>query len=254
MKKHVFKQSKKLATLLVGGLALSACVSTQHVPYGARDESTLNLNRTVEYETTDGFYLDAPECVTILPMETGGQPRAQIHDVLEDAVARYMRMKMTNVIDRVDRQILTRRLAVDLSHPADRRAFARGARCDHFVRISPWGSGKQYLLFWNREALGIEVSLESYRDSAPLWKARHVASRSDGGLPLNPISAIFSAYEANSLAADQDVPMSLADDVARHIVATLPGMRRSQYATGNSPIYPRSSKQTASSPDYPEQR
>ena len=95
MKKHVFKQSRKLAALLAGGLALSACVSTQHVPYGARDESAINLNRTVEYEITEGFYQDAPECVTILPMETGGQPRSQIHDVLEDAVARYMRMKMT---------------------------------------------------------------------------------------------------------------------------------------------------------------
>ena len=256
MKKHVFNQSRKFLVSLVSSLTLSACISTQHVPYGARDDSPVTLSRTVEYNIADSFYRDAPECVTILPMDTAGQPRAVIHDVLEDAVARYMRMKMTTVIDRVDRAHLTRRLAVDLSHPSDRRAFASGARCHHFVDIRPWGSGKQYLLFWNREAIGIEVAIYNSHEEAPLWKARHVASRSDGGLPLNPISAIFSAYEANSLAADQDIPMSLADDVARHIVATLPGMRRSRFSNGATPITPmpvrQRQRQSAHSPAIPE--
>jgi len=136
---------------------------------------------------------------------------------------------MTRVIDRLDRDLLTRRLAVDLSHMQDRRAYARSTRCSHFVKIRPWGSGNQYLVFWSRESLGVEASLVSADDDTPLWKARHVASRSDGGLPLNPFSAVFSAYEANSLSVDSEIPLSLADDLARNIVATLPGMRRSQY-------------------------
>ncbi|RED53552.1 hypothetical protein [Aestuariispira insulae] len=216
-----------LATAGLGLSLLSACVTTEHVPYGARDEKPLTLGRTVEYEINDRFYQDAPECVTILPVDTGGDAQTTIHLAVEDAVSRYMRMKMTRVIDRTDRRLLERRLAVDLSHSSDRSAYARTSRCRHFVRIRPWGGGNQYLVFWSRESIGAEVSIVRADDNTPLWKARHVASRSDGGLPLNPFSAVFSAYEANALSSDSEIPLSLADDVARNIVATIPTMRRS---------------------------
>ena len=216
-----------LSVVMLAAFGLAGCNTTQHVPYGARDEKALNLDRTVEVQITGDFYQEAPECVTVLPVDTNGEPPSGIHIAVEDSIARYMRMKMTRVIDRLDRQVLERQLAVDLSHNSDRRAYARATRCRHFIRIRPWGSGNQYLVFWSRESIGVEASLVGIENDTPLWKARHVASRSDGGLPFNPFSALFNAYEANALSADGDVPLSLADDVARHIVATLPGMRRS---------------------------
>ena len=59
-------------------------------------------------------------------------------------------------------------------------------------------------------------------DDVTLWKARHTASRSDGGLPLSPFSAPLSAFQAASLAGDDDVTPSMVEDVVRRLFATLP--------------------------------
>ena len=62
-------------------------------------------------------------------------------------------------------------------------------------------------------------------DDAVLWKARHVANRSDGGLPFSIIGVAVAGFEAARFRADEDVPDSLIDDAVRRMMVTLPDVR-----------------------------
>ena len=62
-------------------------------------------------------------------------------------------------------------------------------------------------------------------NGAELWRAAHQASRSEGTLPLSPMSVPIGAFSAGRFHGDADVFPSMADDVARRIVASLPDTR-----------------------------
>lgn len=220
----------KFLAVTASSLLLSACLTTQYVSYGEGDSSAAALSRTVEVQITEDFYTDDIDCVTVLPASAESQENPAKQLAVEDAVTRHLQMKITEVIDRRDRNALTRQLALDLSHPQDRERYATITKCRYFALIRPWGGDDQYLVFWSRKALGVEVSITDSVGNASLWKARHVAGRSNGGLPLSPVGAVMSLFEASTHAADEDISLSLADDVARRIVATLPDMRQTRFS------------------------
>lgn len=219
-----------LLTITASSLLLSACLTTQYVSYGKGDNSAVSLNRTVEVEITDDFYRDNIDCVTVLPASSDSKENLAKQLAVEDAVARHLQMKVTEVIDRRDRNALTRQLALDLSQEKDRERYVNITKCRYFALIQPWGGDDNYLVFWTRKALGVEVAITGTMGDVALWKARHVADRSNGGLPLSPVGAVMSLFEASSFAADDDISLSLADDVARRIVATLPDMRQTRFS------------------------
>ena len=78
---------------------------------------------------------------------------------------------------------------------------------------------------WARRGFGLQVTLTRAGDETVLWKARHLAMRADGGVPLSPVSAALAGFNAARFHADTDMEESLADDVVRRIAASLPDVR-----------------------------
>ncbi|MDD9915474.1 MAG: hypothetical protein OXT01_12530, partial [Rhodospirillaceae bacterium] len=80
-----------------------------------------------------------------------------------------------------------------------------------------------FALIWSLQKLDIEIGM--LREHRLLWKGRHEAGRSDGGLPLSPLSAPIAVARASRLHGDSDAMVSLVDDTVRRIVASLPDVR-----------------------------
>lgn len=218
---------KSIAVCLsIAGLAavLGACSQTRYAGYGKVPEEANPFSRTVEYEVTGAFYEDPPTCATVLPFAGDGpnDPRAPI---VEESLARQLSARLTRVIGPRMRDRLVRDLAVDLGNPRDRKAFASGARCGAFVESKPWGGEGVFAVFWTQERIGIEVRMVRASDGEVLWRARHVATRSKGGLPLSPISAVYDLVTVGDFKTDRDLPYSLVDDATRRLVATIPDTR-----------------------------
>lgn len=62
-------------------------------------------------------------------------------------------------------------------------------------------------------------------DGHMLWRARHVASRSEGGLPLSPVSLVVETFASTQFSSDREVAASVVDDALRRVVATIPDAR-----------------------------
>ena len=185
---------------------------------------TLVEGQTVEFEVTGAFYQEPPACAVVMPFAGSGpdDPRAP---VVEESLTRQLSTHLAFVAGPRARERWVRDLAVDLANPRDRKALARASGCGFFVESAPWGYGPVFALFWTQERVGLETRLVRARDGALLWKARHVATRSEGGVPLSPLSALYNILAVGDFKADGDVPVSLVDDATRRMVQTLPGTR-----------------------------
>ena len=91
-----------------------------------------------------------------------------------------------------------------------------------------------FALIWARLSIGLEVQLTRASDGRLLWKARHTASRSQGGITLSPLGAATHMVEAAALTSDADQATSLVADLTRRIVATLPPKNRVFKEAGKS--------------------
>ncbi|MBE0529633.1 MAG: hypothetical protein IH626_02330 [Rhodospirillales bacterium] len=182
------------------------------------------FRRSVEFEIGGAFYEDPPACAVVMPFIGTGRddPRAPF---VEESLARQLSAHLERVIGPRARDHWVRDLAVDLANQRDRKILAKASECGFLLESAPWGDGAVYVAFWTQERVGIEVRMVRARDQAVVWKARHVATRSEGGVPLSPLSAIYNIVIASDFRADGDVPLSLVDDATRRIAQTLPDTR-----------------------------
>lgn len=225
----MYKASQVLLTaVLIAGFA-AACSQTRYTRYDEAAEQTNPFDRQVEFELTRHFYDDPPRCVVVMPFLVDGKrhPKAE---VIETALARHLSGKVERVMGPRARDRAARSLAVDLTTETGRSAFARSARCGFQLEAEPWGGESMYAVFWTQSRIGLQVQMTRVEDQTLIWRARHVAKRSEGGLPLSPLSAVYNLFTATEFRADGDVDLSLADDAARRICKTFPDTRSFGFA------------------------
>lgn len=209
-----------LAALLLASF-LAGCVGTRQEPYGATQEGPSLLTEAVQSEVAETYFAALPDCVIVLPAGSDGIAG---DTPLELAVIRHARDRFSRVIGSSARRALVDRLRVDLSVPEDRAYVARRTRCAHFMEYRALSDGDVYAVVWSRKALGLDIRLVDATGESVLWRARTEAARSDGTIPLSPIGILTGAFEATRLSSDPEIPLSLADDVARRVIATLPDL------------------------------
>lgn len=208
-----------LAGLLLG---LGACAGTEYRAWGERDTAEgAPASRQVFYKVEAAFYDRSPDCVVVLAPE--GPPEAAA--LLEEALARHLAGRMARVIGPLERRRVERGLAVDLAGESGRRHYASASGCPAFLRARITGSGSDSALVWSGRRFGAELELLRAPGDVMLWQASHTASRSDGGVPLSPLSLPVSIFSALRFGQDADQFPSMVDDTVRRMVVTLPDMR-----------------------------
>lgn len=219
---------RRWIVLLVVGTALGLVAGcsgpTRYTGYEAETNQSEAFGRSVEFEVSRAFYQDPPACAVVMPFAgtATNDPRTVI---VEESLARQLSIHLSRVIGPRARERWVRDLAVDLANERDRKTLARASGCGFLLESAPWGEGAVFALFWTQERVGLEVRLLRARDGVLLWKARHVATRSEGGIPLSPLSAVYNILSVGDFKADGDVPVSLVDDATRRMVQTLPDTR-----------------------------
>ena len=211
-----------LAVVLLG-LVGAGCARTTYVPYDRPSDALPIGERQVAVELDRVYFEDPPSCAVVLRPQ--GTEDAAVADLVDRALARQLSGRLIRVVGPLERRQLERSLALDLENPADWPTFARATGCEAVFEAIVTDVDEDYFVIWARRSLGLEVALRRVSDRAVYWKARHVARRSDGGLPLSPFSFALSGYEAGRFQNDADILPSLVDDLVRRMVASLPDLR-----------------------------
>ena len=69
------------------------------------------------------------------------------------------------------------------------------------------------------------MTLSRIADQKDVWRARHLARRSEGGISLSPIGAIADTVFSTRFASDRDVVEGVIDDAVRRMLVPLPNAK-----------------------------
>lgn len=172
---------------------------------------------------TGEFFKDPPRCVVVLSAPSVGHVVAA--ERMAEALARHLSGRFNRVIQPGERRRLVRRMAVDLSHPADARHFAAAQACPGLLRWQILRAGEDNAVVWSQKHLSLSAELVRARDGAVLWRAGAAAERSSGDPPLSLFSLPLALIRAAEFQTDDDAVASMLDDVARRLFASLPDVR-----------------------------
>jgi hypothetical protein len=204
-------------TAIVGLALLSAaCSQTTYVDkdVGRHGADALNLfDRVVEYQYDLGLMASRPSCIAVGSVEVA------------ENLSHSQRM-----VDVVHSALLFRAQAVlrgvtIVEIPSDPESAVFEASilgCLHILFAELIVQDESYLLLWSRKRIGIRARLVRADDREELWTARHIASRSEGDVPLNPLGAAITVFRTKDFADDKDVFPSMVDDAVRRIFETFP--------------------------------
>jgi hypothetical protein len=216
--RHIF--AMPIAAVLVA-LLLGACSGTRYVEFDQELDNTQVLFRTVAVDVAPEFRDEFPDCVVVMP-PLGGRGSDNYSGVIEAALAAHLTKKINRVVVSIERDAAMRRLAINVNQDEDLRALASALECDALITSEILITDKKYFLVWSQLQIGLVVKMTRMRDGQLLWRARHVADRSEGGLPLSVFGAAVEAYSSTKLTMDEDVTASVVDDAVRRLVASLP--------------------------------
>lgn len=222
---QVSSNSRLITVIVAMTMIATACAQTTYV--GLEEDKPVpgSPARTVGVQIDRAFIDEFPDCTIILEPKTDPELQ-QFKSLVEEALGRHLMRRFTRVIDAVERRQIARQSALDLRHREDRKDLAEIAGCDTFLRARVVGPGKTYLVIWSQMQVGIEVTMVRARDRKLLWRARHVANRSEGGIPFSPIGIVVDAYSSVRFSSDQEIGESVIDDAVRRIVRSIPNSRR----------------------------
>lgn len=203
-------------TFLVG------CARTEYKPYEESSEPSAGLSRTVNFYVNPTLKKEPPQCVLVLPPQRNDSS-GFAHRV-ERTLVRHLLDRFQRVIGGPGRKARAVKLAFDLTASADRREFAQEIDCTSVFEFRIFQPRHEYMLIWSEIRIGLEARLFRKSDGTLLWKAQHVARRSDGGVSFSPFGLAVNAYEANALSSDGDVVESVTEDLVRRVMKSMPFM------------------------------
>jgi hypothetical protein len=217
-------RASKAAAVLLAAAALVACSETTYRTYNdpKRTENPL-LAREVVYWINPAIYSARPRCAVVLAPKDEPSPVAA--RLVGPALARYLGARLPRVIGPLERKRLERGRGIDLDGKSGRQRFAKATGCEAYLLWRVLIAEDSYFLVWSQRRLRIEAALYRLGDDRLFWQAVHTGRRSDGTLPLSPLSLPFAVFEATNFKADDDVLPSMIDDVVRRLIVTLPDLR-----------------------------
>lgn len=216
------------ALAIISLLLLAACVTPAYQDHsGKRTTQTSPASEQkatdVHFRISSQFYRDPPLCAIVLPTDNAPDAESSLH--IARAFARHLRGRLDRVVFPLEAAARARNLALDLNDPHDLRQLAYRSRCGYFARSSVYDYGEEFGLVMAQKKIGVKAMLFKPDSNAPVWEATNTAWRSDGGVPLSPLSAITSVASAAIFNQNREIMASLTDDLFRRLVSTLPDNR-----------------------------
>ncbi len=202
--------------VLVLLLALAACGPTY---VDTATEKPGNLPGEVTYRVTEAWRAAPPACIAVLPFTA--------EPVIEAAKVENIRRAFSaHLAPQGRRQIPVARVdfvlnSLSAAERADLALVGERLGCGALAQGRVTEASTQFLGVYSRVAAGAEVTIKRASDGELLWEGSHVAASHGGSVPLSPIGVALAVAEA-VLNTGEEQHFRMADDLARHLVGSIP--------------------------------
>ncbi|MES9963498.1 MAG: SH3 domain-containing protein [Candidatus Sedimenticola sp. 20ELBAFRAG] len=238
---------KKLVIIAVSVLSLlvSGCMSLPtYMDQSVDQNSVHDMTNGVNYRINPGFSSAALSCVAMMPLElsedsreiiefsqTGMENREELTELAYDhqlspedkqeLVRRFLQGHMAAYPTRLVSRKKVDEAIRKLGGSASDSAIAQRVGCRWLLKgnITKFSVVKMGLFSSLR--VGTELQLVRANDGFIAWEGSHLASSSEGALPLSPIDLVVGIFKANRI-INADEMESVTSDMARRLVHTMP--------------------------------
>ncbi len=214
-----------LAMAIFFSIATGACTDTQYTRISDATDDPSALVKQVAYQIDPEFYAEFPECVLVLPPSPSSGISAELSSMVEAAISRHLMQKFNRVISGAERRIADERWGISPRDLSYAKRLLRRFDCDTFLTTKVLNPRLDYLLVWSQIGIGLEMTLSRASDQKDVWRARHLARRSEGGISLSPIGAIADTVFSTRFASDRDEVEGVIDDAVRRMLVPLPNAK-----------------------------
>jgi len=221
--------------VLAAALLMAGCSQVATIERNSDAHNLAQLNpfaSVVEYDIDPAIVLETPQRICIGPVTLSAKPRT-LDDAAQTARIAQERQALPAMLQRSLEAHARVRLedldiAVTASKSGEDHVQAALDGCTYLLTADLVEDDEIYSLFWSRRRVGIELRLAAVDSDQTMWSARHVDSRYEGSLPLDPVSLMVSVVRTQDFASDSDILPSMIDDVMRHLFASFPDLPAGQ--------------------------
>ena len=210
----------RLFTIALCSLLLAGCATRYVERDPAKQELADNVGDVVVSLPSDSIKKDPPRCLAVLPL-TAAKPAFAPTENIRKAVHSHLAPTGVRLIplQKVDSVIEKQRSVKD-----NAAAILAAAGCDAVVAGEVTEKSTRFWGVYSEVKIGANLQIYRAGIDKPIWEGRHTAVVRDGGIPLNPISAISGAVSAGSNVRDEQVTRT-THDLARRLVYAIPGLK-----------------------------
>lgn len=204
-----------VCTLLIAGCA------TRYVERDpSREVVSDNFGDVVVSQTSEALKKNPPTCLGVLPLVAAkaefaptDEVRKAIHSHLAPTGVRLIPLQKVDSLYDKKLSVKDNVAAINVATGCD--AFIAGEVTDKNTRF--WG-------IYSEVKIGAKLQVLRAGEDKPIWEGKHVAVVRDGGIPLNPVTAVTSAVSAGSNLRDEQITRT-THDLARRLVYAIPGLK-----------------------------
>ena len=204
-----------MCTLLVAGCA------TRYVERDPnREEVADSLGDVVVSQSSDALKKQPIKCLAVLPL-TAAKAEFNPTDDIRKAIHSHLaptgvKLVALQKIDGLyDQKLSVKDNVVAISVTTGCDAFITGEITDKNTRF--WG-------IYSEVKIGAKLQIVRAGQDKPLWEGKHIAVVRDGGIPLNPVTAVTTAVSASSNIRQEQITRT-THDLARRLVYAIPGLK-----------------------------
>ena len=218
------KQKTFIHAMLIMVAIAPGCASHQRGAMLAPQKVTIDTNalsQSVEVNIDPEFHRSRPSCVLLVPI---GIPstNTSLNYLIEAYFAFHLSFRFDRIIFGRARNQAASKAGLDIFHINDRFLFHEIEDCGAEIELSVVQAQSEFAMVWGKLDLQIEAKLTRAKDGFLLWSARHVASRSTGGIAFSPFGIVTNSIEASRFMADGNQFVSIISDATRKLVTTIP--------------------------------
>lgn len=212
--------NRNVRILLLGSLVVSGCATRYVERDPAKEALADNLGDVVVSQSSELIKNDPPRCIAVLPL-TAAKPALAPTDSVRKAIHSHLAPTGVRLIpiQKVD-AIIDKRLSVK----ENMASISAATGCDAVVAGEVLEKSARFWGIYSEVKIGAQLKIFRVGVEKPIWEGRHVAVVRDGGVPLNPVSALSSIVSAGSNLREEQVTRT-THDLARRLVHAIPGLK-----------------------------
>lgn len=228
-----------LCTLLAAGCA------TRYVERDPnREEIADSFGDVVVSQGSDALKKQPIKCLAVLPLKAS-RPEFNPTDDIRKAIHSHL---APTGVKLVALQKIDGLYDQKLSVKDNVAAMSVTTGCDAFISGEVIEKNTRFWGVYSEVKIGAKLQIVRAGEGKPLWEGKHIAIVRDGGIPLNPVTAVTTAVSVSSNIRQEQITRT-THDLARRLVYAIPGLKfQEEQVADNTPTEPRADSKPTIAP------